>query len=203
MVEIVIPSAFDQDRSITPEQYIQFCEKHNAYALSMFGVERSLNFLSPGDLEEYWKAIDWWPKDAPKHCMAPHLNTLAGYYVHTLGTKIWTFNEALMSWAVKVTKWLEEEGRSVVNPNESKEERKARKNREAQKRHRERQPTADPAIKAHADHVLHLWQVYLQLCSERKASDEAYKQRCMDALAAHAAAKANPITPAQESVGES
>lgn len=154
-------------------------------------------FITEADIATYEQAIAWWPnpevvEELPPHMQAPTPYLLASNYAdlsHPHGT---TFAQRLNHYVQTVCHWLTANGYSPQTPNESKEERKARKNREAQARFRtSAKQAADPLLQQRIDvevealgeltrnrdaalaeldaQVLAAQQEFLRLCAHRTA----------------------------------
>lgn len=127
--------------------------------------EPSLFFAGETDLASYRAARAWWPK----HQELPH--ALAFPSVYQL---CWsyhegpTFAERLTAKSMPVVKWLEANGIDISCPNESSDERKARLNREAQRRHRQSKGVAGtPEQQAHAQAVKQAYDAWQDLLAQR------------------------------------
>lgn len=139
-------------------------------------------YVTQADLDSYLKALDWWPKDAPAHMQAPTLETLAQTILYTPPLEPITFATALNTLAANVVVWLESEKRNVANPNESKDERRKRLNRERVGRHRDEskmRETASPEKIAKVEEA----EAYLAVVKEQRASVKASLDK--DVKAAH------------------
>jgi hypothetical protein len=86
----------------------------------------------------------------PKQLMAPDLYSLCHQYQdERFGT---TFIQRLHQATTPVVAWLQANNISVDRPNETRDEKRARQNRDAQRRFRERQSgQGDPAVQAAYD----------------------------------------------------
>ena len=121
----------------------------------------------PGAALLAWQmAGDWWPQDEdlPLLLRLPDLGSMCRAGVSVMGADTQTFMQRLNGvWSLCVP-WLEERDRDLDNPNESSEERRLRKAREATARSRELRRSGDPA----AARVRELYQAYMDACAERK-----------------------------------
>jgi hypothetical protein len=139
-------------------------------------------FYKEGDLYRYRDAAVWWPRDAPPACALPTLRELCMTIAGGAGTTPMPFMDAVTMLWMRCVKWLEEEGRSTLYPNESADERRRRLGREATARHRALAARAEsnPA----ADEVKRLYAAYIEACRVRKL---AYDQATPAVEAARAA----------------
>lgn len=96
-------------------------------------------FVTQDDLDNYLKALAWWPKDAPIMLQAPSLEVLAQSITYTPPMESITFSTALLRRSKAIVEWLESENRSVQFPNETKDERRKRMTAERVRALRERQ----------------------------------------------------------------
>jgi hypothetical protein len=146
-------------------------------------------FVADGDLQLHSNVVSEWPKDAPATHRAPTLYTIL------MGLRIVDGSEqprffSILEWHVKrMREWLVGNRRDPDNPNETKEQREARLNRERVARHRLRHAAGsdDPELnrllqvaKAAVDNVT----------AGRKWIKGAERQAKADMDAAIAAAKA-------------
>ncbi len=104
---------------------------HDSPPVSMF-------FAGEGNLLDYRSAKAWWPKHAelPAQFAFPTIYLLCWSYQEQDPRIGATFLDRLTLKASGVVSWMTSAGVDPAAPNESPEERKARLNREAQKRHR-------------------------------------------------------------------
>lgn len=97
----------------------------------------SMFFNEHADFEAYKKMVAWWPKRAtcpklPMHYEIPTpMHQLL--YRYDQGPN---FAERMIMYATRVVTWMESNNVDLANPNESRADRKARLNREAQARFR-------------------------------------------------------------------
>jgi hypothetical protein len=108
------------------------------------------SYFQSGDLQLYSNVVSWWPKDAPAQYAPPTLFTLLQSIQLPTPETVRTFRSEL-EWHVERCKsWMQGQRMNVDNPNESKEERTARLNRERVARHRLRRAkeTDDPELNA-------------------------------------------------------
>lgn len=177
-------------RTVTAAELIAYATADATIPLSMGNIINP-NCITDADLPNVYAALDWWPKDCPpvmrQHGLLPLVQMCI---THRPTDKPMSVLELLNIASVKVVAWLQAEGRSVVNPNETSEDRKARKNKEAQQRHRERNTkSTDPVLKNAAEASAEAYRVYQQACADRKASDMVHKGYVAAAWAAYERAK--------------
>lgn len=159
-------------------------------------------FFPPELFDDYLKAKEWWPNDLTQDsqiCL-PSLGGIAHIY-SAMNEPILrnTFSDIMNRRAQQVVVWLQAHGRDPARPNETSAQRKARKNREAQRRYRERQkgPEAevDLAKKAKKKASLDAYNEYLRLCEERKQVMGQYAERIAAARAHFRALKSAEDLP--------
>lgn len=123
-------------------------------------VANPLEWTKESDLQNLSTVVSWWPKDAPASHRHPTLYGMLYSLRTPQGNKAKTFEEALGDYVDRVKVWMLANKKNVDNPNESKEERDARLNRERVARYRLRHapgsddPEMDALLKAAkaADH---------------------------------------------------
>lgn len=169
----------------TEEQFIAYCLLLEEDMRVPFAPMDA--FYKPGDLEQYWAAKAWWPKDAPPRFQMPLLTMIAR---GRQAAFFRTFTDYLNTSGRNCGQWLLAEGRSLEDPNETPEERKARKGRESAQRYRDRNVrNVDPAARAAADAAQALYQEYTDLCKERRSVEADYKLRIAQKWEDYQAAK--------------
>lgn len=104
-------------------------------------LQNPATFVTEADFERYLNVVSTWPRRAAQRppslpLMVSDLRTYAG------STPI-SFAERLDTCHKQITDWMVANGVDPTNPNESKEERQARLNRERVKNHRLRHKTTD------------------------------------------------------------
>lgn len=145
-------------------------------------------FFKAGDLDVYQRAKAWWPTDAPVQWACPSVYQLClNYHEPTMGS---TFLDRLRNYADPVSVWLVEQGRDLAAPNETPEQRKARLNAEAQRRHRAKSGTGPEAEHARATAAAYV--AYMQVCQERKIAMAGWDQRVAEARKAWMDLKQKP-----------
>lgn len=145
-------------------------------------------FFKAGDLDVYRTAKAWWPTDAPVQWACPSVYQLClNYHEPTMGS---TFLDRLRNYADPVSAWLVEQGRDLAAPNETPEQRKARLNAEAQRRHRAKSGTGPEA--EHARATAAAYAAYMQVCQERKIAMAGWDQRVAEARKAWMDIKQKP-----------
>lgn len=117
-------------------------------------------FAGQADLDNYWRAVAWWPADVPAQWRCPSILMLCHDYWDGHPAIGATFAERLLKRAAPAVEWLKEQGRDPANPNESEEQRKARK---VQERNAARRKTGE---------VADAYQAYLEGCRQRKLAHE-------------------------------
>ncbi len=106
-------------------------------------------FIEPGDLQNFINVVNWWPKDAPPSHRAP---TLYGMLVELNlgnGALMRSFGHTLDWHVERVKEWMVGARKDPSNPNETKDEKATRLNRERVARHRLRHmdhSTDDPVL---------------------------------------------------------
>jgi hypothetical protein len=142
----------------------------------------SAEFWEDGTLDRYRSAAAWWPTDAPATCALPTLSELCRSVTSRAGTA----TDVLTILWQRCVQWLEVEGRSTTNPNETKEDRRRRQVRESVARHRAL--TREAASKPRADRLRVLHAAYIAACRARKAAaDAAHREATPTVEAARAA----------------
>jgi len=121
------------------DEFRYYCEAQEAGSTSTTFIPLD-HYFKDEDFTNYKAAEAWWPKDAPLPLALPTLHTFAGMRKVFSGaqTGSTTFNDILERLSQRVIDWLVSEKRDIHHPNETPAERKARKNREAQSRFRDR-----------------------------------------------------------------
>lgn len=127
------------DSTVKWEHYQQCLLDHANYLLAS-GVPQDqivnpYKFAQPGDLQTLQNVVSWWPKDAPATHRAPTLYMLL-QSLRIMDGQPTTFDAQLQWYVARVKAWMLESKRDPDNPNETKEERNARLNRERVARHR-------------------------------------------------------------------
>lgn len=154
------------------------------------GHERGLptldhaEFLAEGDLTSFRQLLAWWPTDHPRNLPPPGLGELCDRVVGNPVFPPVPFGDLLTRRWRECCAWLAENDRNLDDPNETREERRRRKGREAVARHRatSAHPAADELRRLHAE--------YIGACRRRQAAYDAVTPEVDAAKAAHAAAKA-------------
>lgn len=142
--------------SLTLESVLAFIE-HHACASSYHPERDPLTFVDQNAVDQYNQALEWWPDkefvtDLPDYLAPPTLYLMCNSFNdlnYAFGN---SFALRLNHYAQTLCTWLTENGYSTQTPNETKDERKARKNREAQTRFRaSNKPAVDFALQARID----------------------------------------------------
>ena len=132
-------------------------------------------FWQPGDLDKFRALRDWWPHDAPPALGRPFLGVLCrGVALHASLGAPRPFGQELEHMWRRACAWLETEDRDLTHPNETREERRRRKGREAVARHRARAASGDPAV----SEVSRLHAEYIAACQARSGRDVPQAARC-------------------------
>lgn len=174
-----------QNRTITAAQLIALFhhQQHPSIAMGNIPVD---NYITDDELPHMWAALDWWPKQGlPSTHDFSTLDRIGLFSVYLPGvTAPIRAMELLTRKGAEVATYLEESGASVVNPNETPLERKARKAREAQKRHRAKlKESADPAIEAARIAYLEAYATFQAVCAERKQAETYFSNKIAQATA--------------------
>jgi hypothetical protein len=128
------------DVTLTVLEFQEYCwlEAHRSGALLNGLVLPDLNlYVTDAMLLQYWQAMDWWPRDLDRH-PAPTLREFAMLCPHLPDATPLTLLAMLEARAATVVTVLQSLKRNVANPNESKEQRAKRLNRERVSRARGR-----------------------------------------------------------------
>lgn len=131
----------------------------------------TLFFTGQADLDNYWRAAGWWPIDVPVQWCCPSIVLLCHDYWDGHPAIGATFAERLLKRAAPAVEWLQEHGRDPAHPNETEEQRKARKAQERNAARRKVGPDADA------------YQAWKELCRQRKLAHEAVDQQFAPLLA--------------------
>jgi len=178
-----------EDVTLTPDELREYCwlEAHRSGAISNGLVLPDLNwYVTDAMLLQYWTAVDWWPKDLPAH-PCPTLRELVMQAPHLRDHTALTLGQLLADRGAKVARALVELKRSVVNPNESPAERKARLNRERVSRSRGRKSSdsvpvpREPAVAAVAAPLSPVAVQVAELKAAAKLELEQVDQWCREA----------------------
>jgi len=161
-------------------------------------------WVEPGDLQAFSNVVSWWPKDAPASHRCPTLYDML-HALRTLeGSHPRSFGHELDRYVHRAKEWMLANKRNPDNPNETREEREARLNRERVARHRLRNspgsddPDLDALLKAAkaADHNAVEGRKWLKGEIQRAKSD-------MDAAIAQAKLdRAERVQRAEEAVAQ-
>ena len=141
---------YDEDDNVVHDTILKYLNEIRAHnPVFYMPIEQ---FYTRADLENYRKAMAWWPKSHPRSIAlkAPSLKSLLDYYQPNSKR---TFAQALSLRSEMIIEWIKKNDCYLLNPNETKEERKARKNREAQQRYKERHNN-DPEAKTRHEQLI-------------------------------------------------
>lgn len=143
------------DNTVKHEHYIQCLVDHANWLLACgvdpFRVQDPLNFCGVGDLQILANVVSKWPLDAPATHQAPTLHRLLQQLHVMEGQRPLNFLQSLNWYVERIHAWLIGKRRDPGNPNETKDERDARLNRERVARYRLRNASAesdDPELNA-------------------------------------------------------
>lgn len=127
------------DNTVQWQHYLQCLIDHAEYLrASGVPVDEIYNphtFAEPGDLQTLCNVVSWWPQDAPVTHRPPTLYIML-QGLHATPDSPRTFGHLLDWYVDRVKQWLGSTKRDPDNPNETREERNARLNRERVARHR-------------------------------------------------------------------
>lgn len=172
-------------RTCTAQELIELFHHYQSSSIAMGNVIVP-DYIKDTELPQLWAALDWWPKHGlPSTHDFSTLERVSLFSVYNphVSAPIRAM-EILQRKGAEVAEFLLVKGSSVVNPNETPGERKARKNREAQSRHRDKQKAnADPAIEAARIAYVTAYEAYQKVCAERKRADEYFKNQIAEATA--------------------
>lgn len=158
-------------------------------------------WVQPGDLQTLANVVSWWPQDAPPRYRAPSFAVLMDDLFIRDG-EIWSFRQRLEWFVARVREWLRVEGGNPDNPNETREERTKRKNRERQAawQARNRRGSDDPEHDALIQAARHEAEQLRQAKAWLKGEIAAAKGAEQAAIAAAKGARAARITAAEAAV---
>lgn len=163
-------------------------------------------FVTEADLERFVDVVSRWPNSAPTATLRkPDLFGMVHGLRTPIGIQQRTFAEQLDWHVAAITRWMEHNKIDPAHPNETKEERKARQNREGVRRHRQRNAVAkssDPEEQRLTEQVRALarsvqdgrsWAKRAEAEAKRvrDAAIEAAKAQCVSTISAAKAAVAN------------
>lgn len=158
-------------------------------------------WVQPGDLQTLSNVVSWWPADAPPRYRAPSFAVLMDDLFIKDG-EIWSFTQRLEWFVVRVREWVRTEGGNPENPNESREDRARRKNRERQAAYqaRNRRGSDDPEHDALIQRARHEAEQLRQAKAWLKGEIAAAKGAEQAAIAAAKGARAERISAAEAAV---
>jgi hypothetical protein len=172
-----------QNRTITAAQLMALFHHQQHTGIQMGNIPVP-DYITDADLPQMWAALDWWPKQGlPSTHDFSTLDriSLFSVYIPGIGAPIRAM-ELLVRKSGEVSEYLNAGGSSVVNPNESAEERKSRKAREAQKRWRDKQRThTDPAIENARIAYVKAYAAFQNVCAERKQAELYFTRKIQQA----------------------
>ncbi len=173
---------------VTEAQVLQYLAERSEWGVQTAGTVMPVaDFWRAEDLAHYHAAAAWWPRNAPKQLMRPYLGLLCNRIVtHPPLTPV-TFYQELVFQSQRASAWVESEGGNAANPNETPDERKRRKGREAVARHRAVANSPDPRV----TEVKRCHARYIEACRARKLAYEDHTPLVEAAKAAWEAAKAD------------
>lgn len=176
-----------EDAEVQTEAAYEFLYgQHNAEELRLEDVNavadnglkaypKQVDFFFDGlnDIMQWRQAVAWWPKhkDLPPALACPTVWMLCSNYLESDPRIGDTFIARLTLQAGKVMQWASDHKLNPANPDETKEERRARLNRERVARHRQAKQLApkDPRVAAIAE-------AYAALQEGRRQKREAIRQ---------------------------
>lgn len=167
----------------------------------VFEAQDPERFCLPGDLQTLCNVVSWWPKDAPIRLRPPSL----ALFLEDLPIRddvTITFSQRLQIQADHARTWVSERGGNVDNPNESKEERARRKNRERQRawQMRNAEGSDDPELHRLIQLAKHEAEQLTQAKAWLKRELSAARVAEQAAIAAAKAARANRISELESAV---
>lgn len=126
---------------VTHEHFVQCCQDYCEWLRASGVPENQIHtwvngFVFPGDLQTYANVVSWWPKNAPASYAPPTLFTIMQDLRLQPDGPQTKFVESLDWYVERVKEWIRVQRMSMDNPNEDKEERERRLNRERVARHR-------------------------------------------------------------------
>jgi hypothetical protein len=132
------------------EWFRQACLDYQQYQQDCGAPYEHMNdvdwYVQPGDLQTFVNVVSWWPKHAPKGFQAPYLYKMM---LECVSPGARTFVQVLDDAKERLRPWMEAKRVSFDNPNESREEKKKRLNREGVARYRANhapEPSDDPEL---------------------------------------------------------
>lgn len=136
------PASFEYMRNanadaVRLEWFVQACIEWVQWQYStgaQFEVQPLDQFIRDGDLQTFSNVVSWWPKNAPVSHRVPNLADMITYVrVPDYPNPTRTFAEALGERVERVKGWMRTQRMDADNPNETREERAKRMNRERQR----------------------------------------------------------------------
>lgn len=118
------------------EHFLQCCADYIAWQRACGVSEYAITltpeqYADPGDLQSYVdNVVNWWPKDAPASCHMPSLYQIMTEIVDHHGHGARHMSCVIADHMETVRAWMIGAGKDPSNPNETPEEKAARKNRE-------------------------------------------------------------------------
>lgn len=172
-----------QDRTCTAAELCELFYHDNEDSIAMGNLVVP-DYINDAELPQMWAALDWWPKHGlPTTHDFSTLRKISLFYVYVpnVGAPVRAM-EILSRKGKEVAEYIEAKGGSVVNPNETPQERAARKNRETQKRYRERlRSNADPRIEEARLAYQDAHELYIRLCRDRRSIEQEYRRQIAEA----------------------
>lgn len=165
-------------------------QQYNPIALTNYTPEE---FLTEQDFQQIKQALEWWPKDVPPEktlLTAPLMSQLLSMYHSDFNKDNKRPIDIVLMRSHNVCLWLVEEKRDIRFPNETAAQRKARKNREAQKKHQEKVRDSNPELSA-------AWQIYKDVCEEKRVAMQHYTDLVSSSLNNYKRLKAQLISDQQ------
>lgn len=168
-------------------------------------MQRIDDFFREGDLQNFCNVVSWWPKSAPANLRCPTLADMItclrimGDNPNVIPP---TFADALEARVERVKSWMATKRMDPDNPNETREERAKRMNRERQRAWQLRQTGAsdDPELNALMEAARHESEQLSAAKAWMKREIAAAKGAEGVAIAAAKGARAARVSAAEEAV---
>lgn len=197
LVNRLVPGSADEVEVV--EYYNLLSDRMSKLGVHCLSVAE---WYAPGALDNWRRAYEWWPKDAPPRYGCPDLGTLCRAGCRPPPLICEPFMERLTEAWNNVVSWLEENKRNVSEPNESQTNRSLRLARERQARFRARNSVnTPPEERAQAEALVELYKTYMAACAKRKALHASLDGEVREAWAAYNNAKGaapEDATPEQD-----
>lgn len=207
------PASFDYMRTCDPNEvrvdWFRAACAEWLYWQNQCGVtdrmQRIDDYFKEGDLQTFCNVVSWWPKNAPANLRVPTLADMITYlriydnHPNAVGA---TFAQALEARVERVKSWMSTKRMDPDNPNETKEERAKRMNRERQRawqlRHSE--GSEDPELNALLKAARHESEQFSQAKAWMKGEIAAAKRAEQAAVLAAKEARSERVSAAEIAV---